>query len=337
MQPNKKLITINDNVKQIEKLLRELVIQPRLKAIEWSRITHQTPNIKIGYPGQHLASLVTGMIGERTGARGNDLTDGSEVKSCSRIDQLDKCNDCKLPVARSEEKCPHCGSADIKRNNDSKWLFTIKNKEDLATLLTRVKRVLLVIGYYPQFDEGNFDNVRFTIYEIWPENKRHRRFGEIMTNYYKKIYLTHRRLYSEKTPAPKNFWPFQYQFYMCNPIEIFSCDIKNINDVSSIQITNFIEPGADRSSLPSVNMPTEMMTLSEAKLLLKVAKSSKLLTKCLSKKATINDYKMAIKKGDKKLLRETLAFVGEGLRNYLPLRDTDKISVAKTKYQRRSN
>src|SRR3989344_3815007 len=113
MQPNKKLITISNNLKQITQLLGELVLQPRINAIKWSVITKQTPNIKIGYPGQHLASLIAGMEGERTGARGNDLIDGSEVKSCSRIDQLDICKNCDSPVARLEEKCSNCGSADI--------------------------------------------------------------------------------------------------------------------------------------------------------------------------------------------------------------------------------
>ena len=46
MIPKKTLITINDNKEKIEKLLMELVLQPRLKALEWSKITKQTPNMK---------------------------------------------------------------------------------------------------------------------------------------------------------------------------------------------------------------------------------------------------------------------------------------------------
>ena len=61
MQPKADLVTLTNNKEQIEKLLFELVLNPRIKAIEWSKITKQTPNIKIGYPGQHLASLITGM------------------------------------------------------------------------------------------------------------------------------------------------------------------------------------------------------------------------------------------------------------------------------------
>lgn len=135
MQPNKKFVTINDNIGKIKALLHELVLQPRLNAIKWSLITKQTPNIKIGYPGQHLASLITGMEGERTGARGNDLIDGSEVKSCSRIDQLDVCGECKSPVARLEEICSNCGSKNIDRKNDSKWLFSVRSEDELDFLL----------------------------------------------------------------------------------------------------------------------------------------------------------------------------------------------------------
>ena len=102
MKPEYKLVTINDNKTKIKQLLNDLILTPRLKAIEWSNITKQTPNIKIGYPGQHLASLVLGMEGKRTGARGDDIVDGTEVKSCSRVDQVDKCSSCDENVLRTE-------------------------------------------------------------------------------------------------------------------------------------------------------------------------------------------------------------------------------------------
>ncbi|PIV70162.1 MAG: hypothetical protein COS08_01675 [Euryarchaeota archaeon CG01_land_8_20_14_3_00_38_12] len=69
---------------QIVEFIEELIIEPRKNCAKWSRITDQTATLRIGYPGQHLASLTTGVKGEKTGARGNDLSDGSEVKSCSR-------------------------------------------------------------------------------------------------------------------------------------------------------------------------------------------------------------------------------------------------------------
>ena len=33
----------------------ELVLKPRLDLVKWATLTKQTPNMKIGYPGQHLA------------------------------------------------------------------------------------------------------------------------------------------------------------------------------------------------------------------------------------------------------------------------------------------
>src|SRR3989338_10501833 len=277
MQPNQKLITISDNLNKIKQLLEELVLQPRLNAIKWSAITKQTPNIKIGYPGQHLASLITVMQGERTGARGNDLVDGSEVKSCSRIDQLDLCLDCKSPVARHEEKCSNCGSSNVSRKNDSKWLFSIRNEDELNFLLHGVKRVLLVIGDYPSFDSGNFETLRFQTYEIWPESPRNKRFSEIMANYYHKIYLAHKKKSSNKNPAPKNFWPDQYQFYMCNPILTFSCTVINANKKPSIEISHYVEANEDRSTLPSIMMPTAILTDKEIDFIHKKAKESELL------------------------------------------------------------
>ena len=116
MRPDKRFITIHDNKKHIRAFIQDMIVQPRKKAHKWSVITNQTPNLKIGYPAQHLASLIVGMKGTATGARGNDIIDGSEVKACNKIDQLDKCITCGKGVLRSDLVCPHCGSSKIKRN-----------------------------------------------------------------------------------------------------------------------------------------------------------------------------------------------------------------------------
>ncbi len=334
MQPNKKFVTISDNLKKINQLLAELVLQPRLNAIKWSAITKQTPNIKIGYPGQHLASLVAGMEGERTGARGNDLIDGSEVKSCSRIDALDKCLDCESPVARIETVCPNCGFGNILRSNDSKWLFGIRNGADLNTLLHEVKRVLLILGDYPNFDEGDFNTLRFQTFEIWPESKRNTRFGEIMTNYYRKIYLVHKKKNQAKTPAPKNFWPYQYQFYVCNPIPTFGCIIKDANSKPSIKVFHYVEPNIDRSTLPSIVMPVDILKDFELALIFKKAKSNEI--ERMIKPASQGKIGK-IKKLSLAQKREMLVGIDETLRSYLPLRDTDRIAIAKKNYARRTH
>lgn len=332
MQPNKKFVTISDNLKQIERLLGELVLQPRINAIKWSAITKQTPNIRIGYPGQHLASLIAGMEGERTGARGNDLIDGSEVKSCSRIDALDKCLDCESPVARLEEACSSCGSKNILRSNDSKWLFGIRNEADLNTLLHGVKRVLLILGDYPNFDDGDFGTLRFQAFEIWPESKRNFRFGEIMSNYHYKIYLAHKKKNPTKNPAPKNFWPYSYQFYMCNPISTFACVIQNANTKPKIKVLHYIKPGEGRSALPSIIMPVEILKDVEIAIVFKKAKPEEI--KRMTKPAFKKDF-AEIKKSSITEKREILTGIDETLRSYLPLRDTDRISIAKKLYTRR--
>ena len=332
MQPNKKFITIENNLTKIKQLLSELVLQPRMNVIKWSRITKQTPNIKIGYPGQHLASLITGMEGERTGARGNDLIDGSEVKSCSRIDQLDKCLSCGSPVARLEAVCSNCNSDKIQRNNDSKWLFGIRNEEDLDVLTRQVQRVVLILGDYPNFERDDFNTLRFQSFEIWTKSPRGARFVELMSNYYYKIYLGHKKKNIEKNPAPKNFWPYSYQFYLCNPILTFSCVIKNASSNPIIKILNYTKPSEDRTKLSSVIMPVDILTDDEIKLIFKKAKIDELsnmikpsFTNKLAKAKSLSSLEK----------KEMLIGINETLRNYLPLRDTDKISISKSKYSRR--
>jgi hypothetical protein len=327
MKPNKDLISIGNNEEQIKELLSELVLNPRLNALKWSKLTKQTPNIKIGYPGQHLASLITGMPGERTGARGNDLIDGTEVKSCSRIDQLDLCKTCGASVARSESICSVCGSDNINRKDDSKWLLTIRSEADLRVLTVDVNRVLLLIGDYPNFDEGDYSTLRFQAFEIWTQSPRNKRFAELMTNYYYKIYLEHKKNNPAKTPAPKNFWPFSYQFYLCNPIPVFISTVLSADSKPTISIDYYIQPEQDRSELPSAMMPVSSVGDSEIELLFNIATPEELQA-CLKDGFTSATVAVSDR-------RDSLKYIDERLRSYLPLRDTDKISVSKKEYIRR--
>ncbi len=219
--------------------------------------------MKVGYPGQHLVSLVTGMPGERTGARGNDLIDGSEIKSCSRVDQVDECKVCKNKVLRIENNCSNCESTNISRKDDSKWLFTIRSDNDLKVLTQDVKRVILVLADYPYFSDGGYDDIRFEIFEIWTNSPRCIRFKEIMQNYYENIYKFHKAKTPNKTPAPKNFWPNSYQFYLCNPIKIFSATVTNSINNPKISIEHFVQPYQDRSYLPSLSMPISLLNKNE--------------------------------------------------------------------------
>lgn len=263
MKPNPDWISIDTNVARIEKMLLELVLRPRRDLVKWAQLTKQTPNIKLGYVGQHFASLVTGVEGARTGARGHDLADESEVKSCSRLDQLDKCRNCRAAVARHETACPRCGSSRIKRNEDSKWLFAVKSEEELRTLLDVVPRVVLILSDYPFYAADDWNTLRFQVFEIWPAYDRHRHFRSLMENYYHNIYLRHIQLNPRKTPAPKNLWPYSFQFYMCNPIRTFHCTVHDSLGSPSVEILDYVDPSMDRSRLTPVRMPLSRLSQTE--------------------------------------------------------------------------
>ena len=331
MQPNLKLITIDDNETKIKQLIIDLVLMPRIKALEWSSITKQTPNMKVGYPGQHLASLVVGMEGTRTGGRGYDIVDGSEVKACSRVDALDECGDCKEKVLRIESDCTKCGSSNIHRSNDSKWLFTIRTERDLEVLTDELERVILILADYPNFYDRDFETLRFQVFEIWTKSPRCTRFKEILANYLGKIYAGHKANDSNKTPAPKNFWPYSYQFYLCNPIRVFSCIVEDANLKPTISIEHFIQPNENRDSLPSELMPSELLSKDEWLFLLQNVPSE--LWEFDSKTVTLVEESKS-KKLKIKELSALVPFISEEIRAYLPLRDTDKISVSKSPYQR---
>lgn len=336
MTPNPELITITDNEAKIVNLLQELVLQPRLKALEWSKITKQTPNMKIGYPGQHLASLITGIEGARTGARGDDLRDGTEVKSCSRVDQLDTCNACKNKVLRIEEVCPHCGSDNIKRMDDSKWLFSIKSNNELDLLTRQIDRVFLTIADYPNFMAKDFGIVRFQAFEIWVKSARHRHFRTLMENYYNKIFLEHIKLNPNKTPAPKNFWPYSYQFYLCNPVRVFNCIVTHANTDPKIEIKEFVKPSADRSQLTPEKLPTQLLSPLEWREFFENA-DEYTVTSQIKNETSYKQLldKITSKKFDRDFFLSAIPVLDENARNFLVLRDTDIVSEAKIAYTRR--
>lgn len=256
MKPNENLITITDNRRLITEFIQDMLIIPRERAHKWSKITNQTPNLKIGYPFQHLASLITGMKGNATGARGEDLIDGSEVKSCNKIDQSDKCLECGRNILRIQQQCPYCLSVNIRRNNDSKWLISIRNEDELRMLKDETPRFILMLSDYPDFASKKFEKIRIRSFEIWVKSPRCKNFITLMDSYYQNIYLKHKSINPNKNPAPKNLFPENYPFYMCNPIKIFECFI---DENFHINITHFIEPNIDRTYLDSEKMPKGLL------------------------------------------------------------------------------
>ena len=295
MLPNKNLITIGNNCEKIRDFINDMVIAPRKNAHKWAALTNQTPNLKMGYPGQHLASLITGMKGTATGARGNDIVDGTEVKSCSKVDQSDKCLDCKTTVLRSDSKCPICGSSNIKRNNDSKWLITIRSEDELMMALDETPRFLFIITDYPWFDTGNFEDIRIRSFEIWVKSDRCKNFRELLRSYYYNIYLKHIELDVLKTPAPKNIFPDNFPFFMCNPIKTFECFITDsLSQNPKVDITKYVSPEENREYISSELMPISLLDDRELDLL--------------------RENKIELSSG----------YIDENARSLLKLRDTDK-------------
>src|SRR5258708_7374455 len=116
--PNDSLMTGALIAASTEEILRDLFVSPRAAVRKWAEITEQTAQAKTAYLGQHLASVLTGIPGEGTAARGNDLVDGTEVKTCSRADQPGSCKKCDAPVPAWRTACGACGSKDIDRKTD---------------------------------------------------------------------------------------------------------------------------------------------------------------------------------------------------------------------------
>lgn len=334
MKPDPKLITINTSQALVEQFIAEVILAPRLSALEWSKITKQSPGLKIGYPAQHIASLLTGVEGRRTAARGDDLADGSEVKGCNRVDQLDTCKKCGEKVLRSEKACWSCGATEIARKDDSKWLFTLKSQEELDLYLKKIPRVLMILLDYPAFEMGDFETLSIKAFEIWPSASDN--FCTLLDDYYNKIYLEHIKKNPNKTPAPKNFWPYSFQFYMCKPVKIFECTIEDVNEAPKISTQLFVPPQADRSTLTPEGMPIELLTNDEIEALIESAGEE------LNQKhgaAFVDWAKMPEKQRYAKVGRSVLdgsvKILDSSFVEHLTLRDTSKATPHAVGYQRR--
>jgi hypothetical protein len=334
MKPDSKFITINTSANQLANFINEVMLTPRLKAIEWSKITKQTPGLKIGYPAQHIASLLTGVEGRRSAARGDDLADGSEVKGCNRIDQLDTCKSCGNKVLRYELKCNFCNSTEIIRKDDSKWLLTIKSESELNLYINKIDRLIFILLDYPKFAENNFETLSVKAYEIWP--KANPTFKQILKDYYYNIYLEHIKLDPKKTPAPKNFWPYSFQFYKCKPLKTYECLITDINSNPQINTLTYVSPTDDRALLIPEDMPTEILNNEELSFVIEhhrdvIYKEHPAIIKHWDNLTS----KQKTTKAGKELIYKILPTLPHFYLDCIELRDTSKATPHATEYSRR--
>lgn len=208
-----------------EQLITDLYIELRRKINSWAQVTHQTAQARMGYVGQHLVSVVTGYPGGKSGARGKDLilnnNDHAEIKTCYRVDQLGKCNDCGAVVASIEVECSFCDSKNICRNDDSKWLIGIRHDDEFNTILEPKYYYLVLFDFV---DLYNPDTVRSSIWEV---DSKSPGFAYAMVDYYLNI----RSKSSSK--APFNLWPFQLKFDLMKAKLIYRSFIKNDDTIDT--------------------------------------------------------------------------------------------------------
>lgn len=314
MKPNADLITINNNIQCVTDFINDVIISPRKALRYWSSVTNQTPAAKIGYIGQHLASLITGMPGTRSGARGDDLIDGTEVKSCNKIDQADKCHDCGSRVLRQDTVCPNCGSSNVTRKDDSKWLFSVRDKFELDQY-HNIDRVLLLLMDYPDFEKGDFSDIRISAFEIYPKEERMKVFNELIDNHYWHIYRPKADA-GEKT-NPMNLHPWSFQFYKCNPILVFQCLIKDIDGNPLIELKKFITPEAERGeTISPIPMPSSLLRNNEWSAILSAADYDNDIRPLLTRDVSRDEFEWM----NAKAKSGVLPFIDEKLRGFVPLR-----------------
>lgn len=225
-----KIITANN-------LIKDLYIDLRKKVNHWSTITNQTPQARMGYIGQHLVSIVTGYPGGKSGARGYDLIIDSsdeknivygEIKTCYRVDQLGKCNKCNNVVSSLEKSCAFCGSKDIKRNDDSKWLISMNQKNDLI-LTFEPKYYYFVLFEFQDINDSENNNIVATIWKVKTDEPG---FLYCMLDYYYNI------LSNCSSNAPFNMWPHMLKFHLTKPIKIYESIIYEDDTIETLVLDN---------------------------------------------------------------------------------------------------
>lgn len=219
-------------------LLTDLYVRLRRDLQRWAIVTHQTPQPRMGYVGQHLVSVVTGFPGGRSGARGDDLKlpggKVAEIKCCYRVDQLGECGKCGSVVASVEKTCPNptCAGATIVRKDDSKWLITPKSEQELRDLFDPVAFYLVLFEFT---DISKAEDIDVQILRIDPRSLG---FALCMIDYYFNI-----RAHSASS-APFNLWPHSAKLLMMKPDLIYWAVIRPDDSIETK-----VFPGRDRAQL----------------------------------------------------------------------------------------
>jgi len=220
------------------KVLTDLYVTLRRNLQLWAAVTHQTPQPRMGYVGQHLVSAVTGYPGGRSGARGDDLKlpNGKvgEIKCCYRVDQLGSCAKCGTVVASIEKVCPNekCGSKNITRKDDSKWLLSPKSEEEVRELFIPLTYYLVLFEFA---DLNAAGDINVQILEVDPNSLG---FSLCMLDYYFNIRS------KSISKAPFNMWPASFKLHLMKAKMIY-WSVIGTDDT----ITTKLFPGRDKTLL----------------------------------------------------------------------------------------
>jgi hypothetical protein len=146
---------------------------------------------------------------------------------------------CGQAVASIEPLCPACGSDNIQRNDDSKWLIKVSTDEELAHLFDPESYYLVLFDFA---DFGNPTEINARIYEVHPRSKG---FAYCMVDYYFNIRT------KSTSQAPFNLWPFSLKFDIMQAELIYFSVIGADNSISTT-----IFP--DRRGQPHVVVPAAL-------------------------------------------------------------------------------
>jgi hypothetical protein len=229
-------------VEASEQLITDLYLNLRKRLAMWASITKQTAQARMGYIGQHLVSVVTGFPGGKSGARGKDLVisdkEFGEIKTCYRVDQLGKCQDCGCVAASIEDECSACGSPNLKRNDDSKWLISIRNDDEFKAILDPKFYFFVLLEFVDLAAKDK--SIRASIWRVNPAAKG---FLYCMIDYYLNIRT------KSNSKAPFNLWPYDPKFLMMQP-ELIYRSVIGTDD----KIKTEIFPSRDRAISETIEL-----------------------------------------------------------------------------------
>lgn len=129
---------------------------------------------------------------------------------------------------------------------------------------------------------------------------------------------------ANQTTAPMNLHPYKLQFYLCNPIKVFSCVINQIDTPTpTIDILKYVEPNVDRTTLLSEDMPSIILSKGEIIQFVKTAPFDEVVRPLLTNKML--NIEQVIESLQKTGWSNVIPFINEKGRNHLTQR---KVIVA---------